>query len=42
MICLLEIPTGRFLGDMTDEFDGDHIVGFILAGPKNYGYRTSN
>ena len=36
-----DIPLGDYLGDMTDELDdGDFIVDFTSAGPKNYGYRT--
>lgn len=32
---------GKYLGDFTDEInpkDGNHIVEFVSAGPKNYGY----
>ena len=29
---------GDFLGDLTDELDGKHIVEFVSAGPKNYAY----
>ena len=35
------IPTGNFLGEMTDELDGDHIVEFVSGGAKNYGYKTA-
>ena len=35
-----EPATGDFLGELTDELDGHHIVEFVSAGPKNYGYRT--
>ena len=36
-----DIPLGDYLGDMTDELEGnDHIVDFTSAGPKNYGYKT--
>jgi hypothetical protein len=35
-------PLGDFLGEFTDELDGDHIVNFISGGPKNYAYRTSH
>ena len=39
----LDIPLGDYLGEMTDELEGDdHIVDFTSAGPKNYGYRTKN
>ena len=34
------IPTGDFLGEMTDELDGDTIDEFVSGGAKNYGYRT--
>ena len=34
-------PLGDFLGEFTDELEGDHIVNFISGGPKNYAYRTS-
>ena len=36
-----QIATGDFLGDMTDELDGEHIVEFVSGGAKNYGYQTS-
>ena len=29
-----------FLGDMTDELDGDVITEFVSGGAKNYGYQT--
>ena len=35
------IETGDYLGDMTDELDGEHIVEFVSGGAKNYGYQTS-
>ncbi len=36
------LPLGDFLGEFTDELgEGDHIVEFASAGPKNYGYRTA-
>ena len=34
------IPTGHFLGQMTDELEGDPIVEFGSTGPKSYCYRT--
>ena len=34
------IVTGDFLGDMTDELDGDIITEFVSGGAKNYGYTT--
>ena len=35
------IETGDYLGEMTDELDGEHIVEFVSGGAKNYGYQTS-
>ena len=35
-----QIKTGCYLGEMKDELDGDVIVEFVAAGPKNYGYVT--
>ena len=38
-----DIPLGDYLGEMTDELDdGDFIIDFTSAGPKNYGYRTQH
>ena len=34
------IPTGNYLGEFTNKLDGDHIIEFIAAGPKNYAYNT--
>ncbi|XP_078357381.1 uncharacterized protein LOC144642278 [Oculina patagonica] len=35
------LPLGDYLGDFTNELDdGDHIVEFAAAGPKNYAYKT--
>ena len=34
------IAAGDFLGDMTDELDGDVITEFVSGGAKNYGYPT--
>ena len=34
------ITTGDFLGDITDELDGDVITEFVSGGAKNYGYTT--
>ncbi|XP_064647462.1 uncharacterized protein LOC135500144 [Lineus longissimus] len=31
---------GRYLGDLTDELDGDSINIFVSGGPKNYAYKT--
>ena len=36
------IPTGVFLGQMTDELEGDKIVEFGSAGPKSYCYLTAS
>ena len=36
----VSIPTGRFLGEFTNETPGDSIVEFVSGGPKNYGYLT--
>jgi hypothetical protein len=35
------VPVGDYLGDMTDELDGSHIVEFVSCGPKQYSYKTS-
>ena len=38
-----DIPLGDVLGEMTNELDdGDYIIDFTSAGPKNYGYKTKN
>ena len=34
----VEIPLGVFLGDFTDEVEGDPIIEFASGGAKNYGY----
>ena len=35
------IPTGDYLGEFTNKLDeGDHIIEFVAAGPKNYAYNT--
>ncbi len=36
-----EPPLGNYLGDLTDELDGDYITRFMSGGPKNYAYRTA-
>ena len=36
-----EPPTGRYLGELTDELKGDYITSFVSGGPKNYCYRTN-
>ena len=33
-----KVPVGDYLGDMTDELEGDVITEFVLGGAKNYGY----
>ena len=33
---------GDYLGDLTDELDGDYITSFMSGGPKNYAYQTNN
>ena len=35
-----QIETGDYLGDMTDELDGDTIQTFVSGGAKNYAYKT--
>ncbi|KAG8176819.1 hypothetical protein JTE90_003447 [Oedothorax gibbosus] len=35
-------PLGNFLGEFTDELDGETITKFISGGPKNYSYITSS
>ena len=35
-------PLGNYLGDLTDELNGDYITSFVSGGPKNYAYRTRN
>ena len=35
-------PLGNYLGDLTDELDGDYITTFVSGGPKNYAYITNN
>ena len=38
-----KVPLGDYLGEMTDELEGDdHIIEFVSGGPKNYGYKTKN
>ncbi|XP_028394389.1 uncharacterized protein LOC114518565 [Dendronephthya gigantea] len=36
-----EPPVGSYLGDLTDELDGAHIITFASGGPKNYSYETN-
>ena len=35
-----EPPLGNYLGNSTDELDGDYITTFMSGGPKNYTYHT--
>ena len=37
-----EPALGDYLGDLTDELDGDYITEFMSGGPKNYAYVTNN
>ena len=37
-----EPPLGDYLGDLTDELDGDYITEFMSGGPKNYACVTNN
>ena len=37
-----EPPLGDYLGDLTDELDGDYITAFMSCGPKNYAYQTND
>ena len=34
------IAIGDYVGDMTDELDGDVITEFVSGGAKKYGYKT--
>lgn len=38
-----DVPTGEFVGDMTDELEkeglGSYITEFVSGGPKNYAYK---
>ena len=37
-----ELPLGNYLGDLTDELNGDYITTFMSGAPKNYAYCTKN
>ena len=37
-----EPSLGDYLGDLTDELDGDYITSFMSLGPKNYAYQTND
>jgi len=34
------LEMGNYLGDLTDELDGDSIQEFVATGPKSYAYQT--
>ena len=34
--------TGVYLGELTDELNGDYITTFVSGGPKNYAYELSS
>ena len=34
-------PLGDYLGELTDELKGEHIVEFLSGGPKNYAYKPN-
>ena len=34
--------TGVYLGELTDELDGNYITTFVSGSPKNYAYKLSN
>ena len=36
-----EQPTGLYLGDLTDELDGNYITTFVSGGPKNYSNKLN-
>lgn len=36
------LDLGNYMGDLTDELDGDSIKEFAAAGPKSYAYQTRN
>lgn len=36
----VDLVCGPFLGDLTDELDGDTITEFVSTGPKSYAYKT--
>ena len=36
------VPTGDYLGDLTDELGGHYIVEFVSGGPKNYAFKLEN
>lgn len=36
----LPVVTGPFLGDLTDELEGDYITEFVATAPKSYAYKT--
>ena len=36
-----EPQLGNYIGDLTDELNGDHITVFAAGGPKDYCYKTA-
>ena len=38
----MEPETGVYLGELTDELDGNYITTFVSGGPKNYAYKLNN
>ena len=36
------VQTGDYLGDLTDELGGHHIIELVCGGPKNYAYKLEN
>jgi hypothetical protein len=38
---IVDPPLGDYLGELTDELDGEYIEEFVSGGPKNYSFRTN-
>ena len=38
----MEPEIGVYLGELTDELDGNYITTFVSGGPKNYAYKLNN
>ena len=38
---VVDPPLGDYLGQLTDELNGEHIVEFVCGGPKNYSFKTN-
>ena len=36
-----EPPIGDYLGELTDELNGNHILAFASGGPTNYAYKLA-